>query len=265
MEPAPPEDDDEDADVDTRRTRTHCIAELRGGALSAASDGGDWGGVSADVTARAAAVAVSTRRLQLLSELQGLLDGGGGGGGGDGGSGCASGGGGGGRGISMSPRYSTLCRHEEASSGKQPPSAAEAAEAAAAATPVSLSVHVGTVGLLVLNDEVPPRGGAGGGGGRGGDSENFGVPLLEGAILGLSASLTTDVHRAPGPSVTGSIGRRVHRAPGPPTSIGRRVTFNVEAQTLLDFLNHHKGAWQGLTLVHFSSQHKRFLWDRGCI
>ena len=177
MEPAPPEDDDEDADVDTRRTRTHCIAELRGGALSAASDGGDWGGVSADVTARAAAVAVSTRRLQLLSELQGLLD----------------------------------------------------------------------------------------GGGRGGDSENFGVPLLEGAILGLSASLTTDVHRAPGPSVTGSIGRRVHRAPGPPTSIGRRVTFNVEAQTLLDFLNHHKGAWQGLTLVHFSSQHQRFLWVRGCI
>jgi len=23
--------------------------------------------------------------------------------------------------------------------------------------------------------------------------------------------------------------------------------------------------WQGLTLVHFSAQCKRFLWDRGCI
>jgi len=25
------------------------------------------------------------------------------------------------------------------------------------------------------------------------------------------------------------------------------------------------GAGQGLTLVHFSAQRKRFLWDRGCI
>jgi len=25
------------------------------------------------------------------------------------------------------------------------------------------------------------------------------------------------------------------------------------------------GDWQGLTLVHFSAQRKRFLWDSGCI
>jgi len=28
---------------------------------------------------------------------------------------------------------------------------------------------------------------------------------------------------------------------------------------------HKVGERQGLTLVHFLAQHKRFLWDRGCV
>jgi hypothetical protein len=71
-----------------------------------------------------------------------------------------------------------------------------------------MSVQLDTVGTLIVND--------------GDEDETIGVPLVEAAVLGLSASLTADAD----------------------TRSGLRVTVNVEAQALVDFLNHRKGAWE---------------------
>jgi len=74
--------------------------------------------------------------------------------------------------------------------------------------PISMSVQLDTVGTLIVND--------------GDEDETIGVPLVEAAGLGLPASLTADAD----------------------TRSGLRVTVNVEAQALVDFLNHRKGAWE---------------------
>ena len=71
-----------------------------------------------------------------------------------------------------------------------------------------MSVQLDTVGTLIVND--------------GDEDETIGVPLVEAAVLGLSASLTADAD----------------------ARLGLRVSVNVEAQALVDFLNHRKGAWE---------------------
>ena len=72
---------------------------------------------------------------------------------------------------------------------------------------VSSSLSLGVVGLLVLDDD------------RSGSVTNLGPSLLEGAVLGASASATFDPKE-------------------------RRASLTAEARTLLDALDREKGAWE---------------------
>ena len=158
--------------------RTHSLAEAKGVSLSATSDQSDWStGVSLDLVVRDVSAAVSTRRLQLIKELQGLLDDG------------------------AAPPHT---RSHGGSSAQQEPKTS----VPLAFPPISMSVQLDTVGTLIVND--------------GDEDETIGVPLVEAAVLGLSASLTADAD----------------------ARSGLRVSVNVEAQALVDFLNHRKGAWE---------------------
>lgn len=181
--------------------RTHSIIDLRGVGCNANADGAGAGddprglswsnGISVDIVARDVSVAVSTRRLQLIRELQSLLD-------------DSKGGG---QQPEKPPLPSPLLL----------PNVSKGAGRPSTLPQLSVSLQVDTIGLLALNDVLAPPStvdDAGSGG-----TENIGVPLLEGAVVGLSASVTTDTQ-------------------------GRRVTLNVEAQTLMDFINHQKGAWE---------------------
>ena len=158
--------------------RTHSLAEAKGVSLSATSDQSDWStGVSLDLVVRDVSAAVSTRRMQLIKELQGLLDDG------------------------AAPPHARS--HGGSSAQKEAKTSVPLAF-----PPISMSVQLDTVGTLIVND--------------GDEDETIGVPLVEAAVLGLSASLTADAD----------------------TRSGLRVSVNVETQALVDFLNHRKGAWE---------------------
>ena len=158
--------------------RTHSLAEAKGVSLSATSDQSDWStGVSLDLVVHDVSAAVSTRRLQLIKELQGLFDDG------------------------AAPPHARS--HGGSSAQKEAKTSVPLAF-----PPISMSVQLDTVGTLIVND--------------GEEDETIGVPLVEAAVLGLSASLTADAD----------------------TRSGLRVSVNVEAQALVDFLNHRKGAWE---------------------
>ena len=51
------------------------------------------------------------------------------------------------------------------------------------------------------------------------------------------------------------------RVSAPASYRPRSSSFDSVANACLTLSN---AEYQGLTIVHFSAQHKRFLWDRGC-
>ena len=137
---------------------TSPVAEIRALRVDASSGGGEWSsGVSVDVSARDAALAVSSRRLRLLGEASRLFD--------------------------------DDARPTAATTRSTDASADDAASASVVVPSVTASLTVDTIGVLVLRDAVAASSESAA------SFENVGAPIVEAAALGLSASLATDPAR----------------------------------------------------------------------
>jgi hypothetical protein len=165
------------------------VFEMRGFGCEVHSDGSEWHeGVAFDVVAGDITLLVSQRRLTRMQEAARVLQ-----------------------------EFGAESSAAWAKNGARSPAAAKpsaAAKRATAETPffasapaVSASLTLGVMGLLVLDDE------------RTGTATNIGPSLLEGAVLGVSASATFDPKE-------------------------RRASMVAEARTLLDALAREKGAWE---------------------
>ena len=165
------------------------VFEMRGFGCEVHSDGSEWHeGVAFDVVAGDITLLVSQRRLTRMQEAARVLR-----------------------------EFGAESSAAWAKNGARSPAAAKPSAAAkrataetpffASAPPVSASLTLGVMGLLVLDDE------------RTGTATNIGPSLLEGAVLGVSASATFDPKE-------------------------RRASMVAEARTLLDALAREKGAWE---------------------
>ena len=159
------------------------VFEMHGFGCEVHSDGSEWHeGVAFDVTAGDITLLVSQRRLTRMQEAARVLE-----------------------------EFGAESSAASAKKGARSPAAAKRATAEtpffASAPAVSASLTLGVMGLLVLDDE------------RTGTATNIGPSLLEGAVLGVSASATFDPKE-------------------------RRASLVAEAVTLLDALAREKGAWE---------------------
>ena len=163
------------------------VLEIRGFGCEVHSDGSEWHeGIACDVAAGDITLLVSRQRLTRIQEAGRVLEEFGG---------------------------------ESSVAAAKGPSSTAAAKPSAAAKPatktpffasapaVSATFSLGVMGLLVLEDD------------RTGLFTNIGPSLLEGAVLGASASVTFDPKE-------------------------RRTSLVAEARTLLDALDREKGAWE---------------------
>ena len=166
------------------------VFEMRGFGCEVHSDGSEWHeGIAFDVTAGDVTLLVSRRRLARIQEAGRVLEA---------------------FGAESSAASAKTDARWTVSAAK--PSTTE--KRGNAETPffasfpaVSASLSLGVMGLLVLDDD------------RSGSVTNLGPSLLEGAVLGASASATFDPKE-------------------------RRASLTAEARTLLDALDREKGAWE---------------------
>ena len=166
------------------------VFEMRGFGCEVHSDGSEWHeGIAFDVTAGDVTLLVSRRRLARIQEAGRVLEA---------------------FGAESSAASAKTDARWTVSAAK--PSTTE--KRGNAETPffasfpaVSSSLSLGVMGLLVLDDD------------RSGSVTNLGPSLLEGAVLGASASATFDPKE-------------------------RRASLTAEARTLLDALDREKGAWE---------------------
>ena len=166
------------------------VFEMRGFGCEVHSDGSEWHeGIAFDVAAGDVTLLVSRRRLARIQEAGRVLEA---------------------FGAESSAASAKTDARWTVSAAK--PSTTE--KRGNAETPffasfpaVSSSLSLGVVGLLVLDDD------------RSGSVTNLGPSLLEGAVLGASASATFDPKE-------------------------RRASLTAEARTLLDALDREKGAWE---------------------
>jgi len=167
------------------------VFEMRGFGCEVHSDGSEWHeGIAFDVAAGDVTLLVSRRRLARIQEAGRVLEA---------------------FGAESSAASAKTDARWTVSTTEKPSTTEKRGNAEtpffASFPAVSASLSLGVMGLLVLDDD------------RSGSVTNLGPSLLEGAVLGASASATFDPKE-------------------------RRASLTAEARTLLDALDREKGAWE---------------------